>query len=514
MFCCQRFWRIGGDMAGSIDICNLRNIKRLRFDIPDRGVWLLTASNGAGKTSLLACLRRIGHPNAFPIHFPSSLRSDRLDNHVGGTVTYEVNGETVEYAYRGERWTPRPRSNSDLFQRLGYASVTYMGATADRITPRPEDFDTRHIRAVSRSIVEASNKIFETNKFDMLRTINLSRGVGNDAFVLAIGDDPYNYHSEKHFSLGELCVLKLLRLIKDVSNNSMIIVDELEMALHPRAQVNLLRYLELEAGNKSLTIIFSTHSVTLLKTIDRKKIIYLERQDDGEIKPIYGCFPTYAIGNIAADEETLPDIMLYVEDLFARDILGAFFEKFVDEQFSDPTKRPTVKTVPVGGFKEVVAFLDRNRSVLPDRVVQRAVLDEDVASDTKVRWQNTGNHSQLAKFQRMEGSVNYLPFTPEVGLMSFIQSNLPAFEQGLRSRMNDNQIRLSGIVANYDTTLQGADLRRAAKAAVDELIEYLEQRTQRTAEVVREHLCGVFAQLGWQQHRASFLALLGPIVNG
>jgi recombinational DNA repair ATPase RecF len=94
-------------MAGTVEITNLRNIRKLRFEIPDRGVWLLTAGNGAGKTSLLACLRRIGHSNAFPLHFPSSLRSERLDNHSGGIVTYEINGDTVEYAYRGERWTPR-----------------------------------------------------------------------------------------------------------------------------------------------------------------------------------------------------------------------------------------------------------------------------------------------------------------------------------------------------------------------------------------------------------------------
>ena len=123
-------------MASALEISNLRNIARLRFEIPDPGVWLLTAGNGTGKTTLLACLRRIGQPNAFPIHFPSSLRSERLDNHAEGSVTYEIGGETVEYAYRGERWTPRPRSNSHLFGELGYPAVIYVGATADRITCR------------------------------------------------------------------------------------------------------------------------------------------------------------------------------------------------------------------------------------------------------------------------------------------------------------------------------------------------------------------------------------------
>lgn len=500
-------------MTNAIEICNLRNISRLRFDIPPAGVWLLTAGNGAGKTSLLGCLRRIGHSNAFPVHFPSSLRSERLDNHSNGTVTYEIGGETVEYAYRGERWTPRPRSNSHLFDNLGYPSVMYIGATADRITPRPEDFETNNIRAANTTIVDAANRIFDTDKFTKLRTINLTRGAGNDAFVLALGTAPHTYHSEKHFSLGELCVLKLLRLLKEVSDNSMIIVDELEMALHPRAQVNLLRYLEAQAATKSLTIIFSTHSVTLLKSIDRRRIIYLEKQDDGETKTIVGCFPTYAIGNIASEEETLPDIMLYVEDLFARDMLTAFFQKFANERIPDPTARPTTKIVPVGPFTSVVAFLERNRAVLPPGIVQKAVLDGDVANETLINWRRNNTHTQLAKFQRQEEDIKYLPFTPEVALIEYAVANKNRFETALRQRCNDHQIRIGDILQGYDLTLQGGEQRRSAKLFTDNIIAYLERKTQKSEDMVREQLCEVFATEAWQQHRAAFMQLFGPMVR-
>lgn len=499
-------------MPGSIAICNLRNIQRLRFSIPDRGVWLLTGANGAGKTSLLACIRRLGNRNAFPVHFPSSLRSDRLDNHATGTVTYEVNGSEVEYAYRGERWTPRPRSASHLFDSFGYPSVTYIGATADRITPRPEDFDTRHVKTVDKQIIAAANQIFQTEKFSNLRSINLSRGVGNDAFVLALGTSPQTYHSEKHFSLGELCVLKLLRLLKNVANNSMIIVDELEMALHPRAQVELLRYLEGQAKAKSLTVIFSTHSVTLLKTIDHSRIIYLEKQDDGEIKPIVGCFPTYAIGNIASDEEALPDIMLYVEDLFARDFLNSFYELFVNEKYTDPTLRPSAKIVPVGGFNEVIGFLDRNRSVLPASVKQMAVLDRDVSDEVISAWKKSNNHNKLAKYDELRRQIAFLPFTPEVGLLELADGNPAAFEQKLRDRFGDNMLHVRSILSKYNATLQGAAQRKAAKVVVEELIQYLKTRTQGTDEVIREKLSGVFATASWPTYKASFMTLLGSLV--
>lgn len=499
-------------MVGAIEIKNLRNIKKLRFEVPDRGVWLLTAGNGAGKTSLLACIRRIGYPNAFPIHFPNSLRSTRLDNHSEGSVTYEINGESVEYAYRGERWTPRPRSNAHLLDRFGYPSVTYMGATGDRITPRPEDFEPRLVRGASRNIISSANRIFDTQKFNDLRIVNLARGVGNDAFVLSVGSNPSSYHSEKHFSLGELCVLKLLKLISSVQNNSMIIVDELEMALHPKAQVRLLEYLNEQAAQKRLTVIFSTHSVTLLKVADRKRIIYLDRQEDGEIKPIVGCYPTYAIGNISYDEETIPDGVGYVEDVFAKDVVSAFLDQFLDEKFPDPSVRPTIKVLPVGGFKEVVSFLDQNRSVLPVTCKQQAILDGDVAQETLVAWR--ANHNpRLAKFNRLAGHIAYLPWAPEVGMMSYIDGNLAGVEQALRTRFRDNQIRLGASVAAFDKALAGSALRRSAKDAVERAIDYLCQRTGRTPDAVQDDLCREFAKLSWQHYRRDLIPILARLTS-
>jgi len=502
---------LGGKLVAAIEICNLRNIKKLRFEIPNQGVWLVTAGNGAGKTSLLACLRRIDYPNAFQVHFPTSLVSPQLDNHSNGTVTYEIDGEKVEYAYRGERWTPRPRRNSHLFKKLGYPTVTYIGATADRITPRQEDFDTKGVRSVKPGIITAANDIFDTQKFTALRSINLSRGVGNDAFVLHVSNNPKTYHSEKHFSLGELCVLKLLRLITQVHNNSMIIIDELEMALHPRAQVKLLRYLQEQAREKKLTIIFSTHSVSLLKAIDRKQIIYLEKQDDGVTRTIIGCYPTYALGNIAADEERLPDLVLYVEDALARDMVTAFFTLFANEKYTDPTTRPTLKTVPVGGFQQVVTFLDQNRAVLPNHVKQLAILDADVKGETLKEWESAREHKQLHKFQKLSNKINYLPFTPEVGLVSFIADDVVGFQAQLRHRFVDNQIHIQPIMAKHNPKLLAKAQRDACKQVQRDLIAYLEEKTQRSEETVREILCEVFAQASWSNYKTDFMRLFGPL---
>jgi predicted ATP-dependent endonuclease of OLD family len=240
MFCLEAL------LAKWVKIRKLKGIECLDFEIPDPGVHLLADSNGSGKTTLLACLRRLCHANAFQIHFLSSLRSNRLDSFNGAQVAYALNDESVTYAYAGERWVPRPRRSSNLVQKFGYPNVLYVGATAARITPRLEDFKTAKLKPAPQTVIQAANSIFETSRFSELKTINLTTGNKNPAFVLIdrpLGQTKILYFSEKNFSLGELCVLKLLRELDNCHNGTLVLIDELEIALHPRAQIGLIRYL-------------------------------------------------------------------------------------------------------------------------------------------------------------------------------------------------------------------------------------------------------------------------------
>lgn len=110
-------------MRRTIEIKSLKNIGSLEFEIPDPGVYLLAGKNGSGKTSLLACLRRIGYPNAFPQHFITSSQSKSLDEFGNAKITYTLGDKSVAYSYGGERWTPKPRSQSKLLNEFGYPNV-------------------------------------------------------------------------------------------------------------------------------------------------------------------------------------------------------------------------------------------------------------------------------------------------------------------------------------------------------------------------------------------------------
>lgn len=482
----------------------------MRFEMPGQGIWLLTAGNGAGKTSLLACLRRIGNANAFPIHFPSSLESENLDNFGGASVTYSINGEDVEYAYRGARWAPRPRKNSHLLRNFGYPSVVYLGANADRLTPRPDDFVPRRTRPAPQTLISAANQIFETSKFNNLKTINLTTGVGNQAFLMKTSDEPVQYHSEKHFSLGELCVIKLIEGIRECPNQSLVLIDELEMALHPRAQIKLYNYLEKASRDKNLTIIFSTHSTSLLKSVPRTKIIYLDRDSSGKIEVVRNCFPTYAIGNITLGEEKAPDVVLYVEDEVAKSIVEPIVKLALQHRFAANNLFPDVRVVPIGGFDAVTQFLTHHGVLLPPGTRAFALLDNDVRVETVQGWQDNGKHQQLANFQRLGRKLDYLPWTPEVGIVRFLREKRAQVEQKLRETLGTHLLWLDQAHLERADGLTGADLRRRSKQIVADIASMISVAIGEDIDMATRIICQEFAKDQFENNRQEILSILLP----
>ena len=129
-------------------------------------------------------------------------------------------------------------------------------------------------------MISSLNAIFRTERFSQLKYIKVSdiRGCqkvlhrNNKLYILK--DSSGKWYSELSFSLGERMVLNALDYISDIPSQSMLLIDEIELALHPIAQILFYNYLEEKAQEKDIVIIISTHSATLIKRA--MKIQYLE----------------------------------------------------------------------------------------------------------------------------------------------------------------------------------------------------------------------------------------------
>jgi predicted ATPase len=508
---------IGENLAKSIKIRNLKSIESLDFEIPRPGVHLLSGTNGVGKTTLLACLRRIGNPNAFQFHFLTSYKSDRLDTFARSEVIYCLNGQSVTYAYAGERWVPRPRRSSNLLAHFGYPDVFYIGATASRLTARPEDFAVHKVKPALPELRDAANAIFSTDKFGQLKTINLKQGNKNQAFVIEVQRDGQrrpSYASERNFSLGELCVLKLLRELISCKNGSLVLIDELELALHPRAQIGLLKYLEKVAADKALTVIVSTHSVTLLKCSPRERIIFLDQQDHSTIV-LKGCFPAYAIGGISLSEERTPDVVVYVEDEAARCVTNSLISSCIAARYvQSPGVFPTIRVLPVGDFRNVVRFYDRNRAMLPDQTRQWILLDHDVEAESIGIMASSSNDPMREVFHKHSAAIRYLPWTPEVGLIKHLGADRAAIERKLREKYLNAFIHLAPAMVSISSQNAGPAQRGECKTILKNVIKYLrDQCTGVTEESITEFLYALFSESFFTKNRNDAMQLFGPLIG-
>lgn len=514
--CCVEQQNKNGDlMAVKITIEKLKHIKKLEFTIPGAGVWLLTGANGTGKTSLLACMRRIGDSNAFPQHFRSSAQSNQLDSFAGATVKYEINGEHVKYRYVKTRWAPQPRPNAALLRQAGYPSVRYIAADADRIEPRKEDFKPRRVRGANADLIAAANTIFDTTRFNSLKTINLQAGPGNEAFLMELparpGERGAFYASEKNFSLGELCILKLLRILKDCANGTLVLIDELELALHPTAQVELVRHLNAIARDKNLTIVVSTHSATLIKQTHPSRLLFLQKDDAGDITCHKGCFPSYVLGVLAYREEAVPDVIVYVEDKAAKAYLDQLVVKVKERRYTQMQPGPVVQTIPVGGINEVLRFFVRQRPLLPMITRSYVVLDEDA--------QQSLEDAQVADIVQIRDTyaeyISYLTITPEVGLAKFLHDHTRDARDQLRSHYNVQLVLTAGQVGALPMNVPPEQERSHCKDLVDRVCLHIAgQLPNIPDENVKETLLKILANHDFAANIPRQMQWLMPILQG
>lgn len=313
--------------------------------------------------------------------------------------------------------------------------------------------------------------------------------------------------------MGELCVLKLIQKTIDCAEDSLLLIDELELALHPRAQIELFNYLTDIAKQKNLTVIFSTHSVTLLKSTPRDNILFLETKGR-KVTTLKGCFPTYALGNIAYDEERAPDIAIFVEDESALHIAETFKDLALARKLGGNNALfPSVQVVPIGPFKNVIQFLDNSSALLSNSTQSFALLDGDVKSETVRDWRRSNNHGELQQLERLKHKIQYLPWTPEVALMKFLSNKREGVQNQIRQATNSNQFNIRRNLICDIPEDAGGDQRRACKRSLRDVTTHMANTLQNYDEArSRRLLFQIFATDYFNENTGEIMGILGPIL--
>ena len=283
--------------------------------------------NGAGKTTVIHALACVYQPDdggkgenhKFPEFFVPN-----TDSLWRGSELYVVNetegknGQRVvlpsrRYGKDFDRWSPR-------YENRPKRNVYYIGI--DTCLPEIE-------KSTATSRIKYSSK---------KKTGRLADNIIRDsAYIL---NKPYqelldNTYQNKHFSgvalssglkysslsmgTGEQRVLKILEKVRSAEAYSLILIDEIDLLLHISALDRLIEVLHDIAQSRHLQIVFTTHSVEMLKLSRYVRVQYIANVDP--------CDKTFVYEKIGGDllysltGRTCRPIKIYVEDALAAAIV-------------------------------------------------------------------------------------------------------------------------------------------------------------------------------------------------
>lgn len=439
----------------------------MEFELPSPGVHVMTARNGCGKTTLLICLSRLKDKNSFKNNFHQNI-SNNVDSYGFSEITFKSNkNNSVTYTYResSDSWRPTTKTVSTLSD-FNYNEIITMLPLGERVYVQGEKIKGgkgRSARSASKELQTQMSEILESPKFKNLKKINTGETRGRrgaerrntTAFLISYqkiieGKQKLFFYSESSFSLGEIYTLNLLYQLKTIKKNSLIVIDELEVALHPRVQVNLLKYLQDKAKEKQLTVIISTHSSSLIKTADN--LIYLNQDEFGKVDINYNCYPALALQEVAVEEDFQPDFVFFVEDSSAQVLLKELIRKYF--QIKNKEVQPLWKVLPIGGYTEVLRFMKNSHQYLLNKSIgQFSFLDYDVI-ESKNELSKKGNkrsdeENEIYKlFTSQNEKIKYLDITPELGLWDWMNNNKNKVNSEINIQFPDSSIDIRKLIKN------------------------------------------------------------------
>lgn len=286
----------------------------------------VVGENGTGKSTLLksaAC----AYDNK-----DSSKRFDPFDFFLQ-TYWDKISGVTLEYVIaQGSKITDykitRPTTRWRKQQNQPFRNVFLL----DISRTLPMDASVGYAKIARQATGEASSQVLTDDyriklshvlgrDYKRARFARSDVDAGRDIGLLTTnGAEVSQYHQ----GAGEDATLDTFLILQGLPDNSLLIIDEVEASLHPKAQRRLVRFLLWLCRQKRLQVILSTHSPYVLNELPREARVLLMPSPDG-VNVVEGVSTELAMS--ALDDEVHPELDIYVEDLQAsvwlREILAA-----------------------------------------------------------------------------------------------------------------------------------------------------------------------------------------------
>lgn len=302
------------------------------FDYP---LTVICGQNGSGKTTLLAL-------SALAFHCPENHHSYQARNYnkknsksyytfvdffFKGNADPDITGVEITWNYDGgglpesrKTKTIRKQTNKWMkYKTRPKRRVHYFGAS--RVLPAIERNVLRGHFRVNRS----QHKIVKLD--DDFRRIfceilgrKYSAATITQAEKHSIRSCEYgSSYTSFNMGAGEDILLELLYYLQETPIGSLIVIEEIELGLHPEAQRKFAKELLEITLNKKFQVIVSSHSSIFIDNVPQRARILIQRTGVNTHNIIKAPTTRYAMGFLHG--ETLSELTIYCEDSFAERII-------------------------------------------------------------------------------------------------------------------------------------------------------------------------------------------------
>ncbi|PKN86608.1 MAG: AAA family ATPase [Deltaproteobacteria bacterium HGW-Deltaproteobacteria-1] len=308
-----------------IDINGLRGWhgQRIEFPFP---IVAIVGENGSGKSTILQAASSIyksPNVNRFASDYFPDTTWDKITNII---INYSYREGQKSQTKSIRKPTDRWRGNPDRPTRY----VDYIDLS--RIQPISARMGYRKL--ANPTLKEKEAKPFEKSALDRYSNI-LGRQYESARMALTEADSHKKIpvvcakdgvvYSGFHHGAGEVTIAELLQV--DPKQNSLMLIDEIESSLHPRAQRRLIRDLAEKCRQLDLQIILTTHSPYILEELPLNGRLYIINEEEKTV--VRGVSPEFAMTKM--DEETYPECDVYVEDRRSAALLTEMLARYSKE---------------------------------------------------------------------------------------------------------------------------------------------------------------------------------------
>lgn len=375
-----------------LTIENIKNIAYAKIKIPiEKGIYCFCGTNGSGKSTIISCLGKL--------IVEYSLDSFKYSDNPNQKITYEYQdsiNEIVKVNY--EEYSLSVKKGKQIKFKGVYEGSIFYGTRfhdshqVDNFLKNLKDKDISEasdfVKEKLSYILHGEESLYKNLKKITNRTIAKKYQLKNVPYF-------YKYNnkliSQYKMSSGECLLLSLLDFINNTINKNtkndenkikLIIIDEIEVALHPSAIERLYNYLTDISEKQNVVVILSSHSPELIHRIKPNNLFMLELKQDRTLKITNPCYPAYAVRTVYKNDGF--DYVILVEDNLAKILIRTILKK---EKLNTSC---LINILPVGGWENVLKMHSTmiNENILGNETKIISILDGDIKKEAQKQYKN------------------------------------------------------------------------------------------------------------------------------